>query len=76
MHKNGSWVIETVNLSRLFSPGDAVYIKNFGLDATSTRWLPGVISHSVGPASYMVKLSNGQETRRHVNHIRKQTIGC
>ncbi len=56
-----------------FSPGDAVYIRNFGRDATSVRWLPGVISHSVGPVSYMVKLSNGQETRWHVNHIRKRT---
>ncbi len=35
--------------SRSFSPGVAVYHRNFGRDANSVRCLPGVISHSVGP---------------------------
>ena len=59
--------------SRSFSPGDSVYVKNFGQDASSLRWLPGVICQSFGPASYMIKLSEGQVIRRHVNHTRERT---
>ena len=59
--------------TRSFSPGDRVYVRNFARGVTSVHWLPGVISHCVGPASYMIKLSDGHKVRRHINHIRART---
>ena len=51
---------------RKFIVGSLVYIKNFG---TGSKWLPGVVVKVTGPVSYVVKLSDGREQKRHVDHM-------
>ena len=55
--------------AKTFTKDDPVYIRNFG---TGQRWLPGVIQQSIGPVSFLVKLSNGQLVRRHQDHLRRR----
>ena len=54
---------------RMFAPGDKILAKNFR--SSNPKWLSGEIIQSTGPLSYLIKLSNGVETRCHVDHIRK-----
>ena len=54
---------------RMFAPGDKILAKNFR--SSNPKWLSGEIIRSTGPLSYLIKLSNGVETRCHVDHIRK-----
>lgn len=53
--------------SREFKCGDLVHIRNFG---QGPMWIPGVVIQVRGPVSYTVKLANGEQKRRHVDHIR------
>jgi len=55
---------------RQFSIGDSVFTKNFG---RGPQWLPGVIDEIKGPVTYLVRLTDGQVVKWHVNHIRVRT---
>lgn len=52
---------------RNFSPGDSVYVCNFGV---GERWIPGVIAQKTGPVSYKITLQDGRVIRRHQDHVR------
>ena len=54
-----------------FSPHDPVYVRNFGRDGS--EWLPGEISQAMGECSYTIKLADGRNVRRHIDHIRVRT---
>ncbi|XP_024921034.1 uncharacterized protein K02A2.6-like [Cynoglossus semilaevis] len=54
---------------RLLKPGDKVYVRNF-CSNSKQQWLPGVIMTQNGPVSYVIKLSDGREFRRHQDHVR------
>jgi len=54
-------------VNRSFNEGDLVYVVNFG---TGQRWIPGVVIEKSGPVSYVVKLSDDKNVRRHIDHVR------
>ncbi len=53
--------------SRTFKVGDTVLVRNF---AKGSVWLPGSIVRMRGPLSFDIKLDDGREVRRHVDHVR------
>ena len=53
----------------MFAQGDKILAKNFR--SSNSKWLSGEIIRSTGPLSYLIKLSNGVETRHHIDHISK-----
>eukprot|EP00731_Ephydatia_muelleri_P032474 Em0024g18a len=57
----------TVKLQRLFSVGDAVFVKNF---SGSPKWIPGRVIANRGPLSLVIQLDNGSKVNRHVDHVR------
>ena len=60
------------NATRKFDVGENVYVKN--LPAGKPKWIPGIVKKVTGPLSYVVKLQDGKEVRRHVDHVRKREI--
>lgn len=50
-----------------FSLGDPIYAQNF---RSGDHWLPGFVTHLMGPCSYRVQLLDGWEWRRHIDHLR------
>ncbi|KFD66790.1 hypothetical protein M514_20934 [Trichuris suis] len=52
----------------LFSP---VYMRKFG---TGSKWRPATIVTRTGPVSYMLKWSDGQTHKRHVDHLRSRQV--
>ena len=56
---------------RSFSPGNPVFIKNYGYGPKS---IPGKIESCTGPLSCTVVIGNGQVVRRHVDQIRKREL--
>ena len=52
---------------RLFSVGDAVFMKNF---SGSPKWIPGRVIANRGPLSLVIQLDNGSKVNRHVDHVR------
>ena len=52
---------------RLFSVGDAVFVKNF---SGSPKWIPGRVIANRGPLSLVIQLDNGSKVTRHVDHVR------
>ena len=51
---------------RKFSLNRSVCAKNFH---SGPSWLQAVVTHQVGPVTYIVKLKNGELWRRHINHF-------
>ena len=47
-----------------------MFAKNF--TGTLPRWLPGTVIQVTGPVSYVIKLTNGQTVRRHVDAVRSR----
>ena len=46
-------------------------LREFDLCTPETSlWIPGIIDKCCGPVSYLVKLTNGQCVRRHVDHVK------
>ena len=59
--------------ARSMIEGDKVWVRNF---SEGPRWLPGSIAEVRGPLSYLIRLEDGQEVRRHVDHVRaRNTTG-
>lgn len=54
---------------RQLKPGDKVYVRGFS-HHDNQKWLPGVIRRQSGPVSHVIELRDGQEFRRHQDHVR------
>ena len=52
---------------RKFSIGDSVYICDL---PSKEDWIPGTITHTAGPLSYKIQLTDGRTIRRHCDHLR------
>jgi len=53
--------------TKTFVEGDHVQARMY---QHSKKWMPGVITQSVGTRSYLVRLASGLVVRRHVNQLR------
>ena len=53
---------------RAFSTGEPVYIST-----PNKGWDSGLVSEINGPLSYTIKLNDGRQVKRHVDHIRKRS---
>ena len=58
---------DKTTVNRTFGPGNLVYALNFG---KGEKWLPGVITSSTGPVSFLVQLLNGDVVRKHQDQLR------
>ena len=56
---------------REFYPGDKVLVKGPWKEDT---WWPGSVAEQSGPRSYMVVLNDGRVWKRHVNHVRRDSM--
>ena len=54
---------------RTFYVGDPVYAYNF---LSKPKWIEGVIEEKVGPVTFLVKLRDGRQWKRHVDHLKLQ----
>ena len=52
---------------REFQVGGHVQVRDFSV--TPNRWIEGVVIAKRGPLSYMVRLKDGREVLRHVDHV-------
>ena len=50
-----------------FTPNDSVMVRDFRHN--KDKWIYGTILKSLGPLTYLVRLEDGTEIRRHVDHI-------
>ena len=55
--------------NRVVSNGEQVYARNF---RPGEMCLPGCIFKAKGPVSFLVRLTDGQVIKRHVDHVRKR----
>ena len=55
---------------REFKEEDTVFIRNY---RTGPKWIEGTVCKRLGPVSYILKLKNGVELRRHIVQLRKRT---
>ena len=70
VHKKRECMKETHDATeRQFKEGDTIYLKNFGPDP---KRLSGLICRVTGSVSYTVVTTEGQEHRRHVDHLRSR----
>ena len=53
--------------SRSFDIEQDVMVRNY---RPGSKWLPATVRRQLGPLTYIVKLCNGQEWKRHVDQIR------
>ena len=60
---------------RVFNPDDKVYIKDLR-SSHSHSWIPGVVVSRTGPVSYIIEIRDGQQVRRHVDHLRIRHNEC
>ena len=56
---------------REFYPGDRVLVKDLRKEDT---WLPGSVAERSGPTSYVVVLNDGRVWKRHVDHVRMDSM--
>ena len=59
--------------ARSFEVGDAVYVKNFSQNSSSTPWIAGQVSYKFGTLNYEIALQDERRVRRHIDHIRERT---
>ena len=52
---------------RLFTIGDTVFVHDF---PNGKKWLPGTVTKSKGPLSFLIELDDGRVIRCHIDHIR------
>ena len=55
---------------RHFTIGDTVFIRDF---PAGKNWLPGTVTQTKGPLSFLIKLVDGRVIRRHIDHIRERS---
>ena len=51
---------------RHFTIGSIVFVRDF---PTGNKWLPGTVTQSKGPLSFLIKLDDGHVIRHHIDHI-------
>lgn len=56
---------------REFYPGDRVLVKDLRKEHT---WWSGSIAERSGPKSYVVVLNDGRVWKRHLDHLRRDTM--
>ena len=56
---------------REFYPGDRVLVKDLRKEDT---WWPGSVAERSGPRSYVVVLNDGRVWKRHVDHLRRDSM--
>ena len=56
---------------REFYPGDRIWVKDCRREHT---WWPGSVAERSGPKSYVVVLNDGRVWKRHLDHIRRDTM--
>ena len=56
---------------REFYPGDRIWVKDLQREHT---WWPGSVAERSGPTSYVVVLNDGRVWKRHLDHIRRDTM--
>ena len=56
---------------REFYPGDRVLVKDLRKEDT---WLPGSVAERSGPRLYVVVLNDGRVWKRHVDHLRRDSM--
>ena len=56
---------------RKLEVGQAVMAKNFRPGPT---WLPAVVTKQLGPLTFLVILRNGQQWKRHMDHLRRYEV--
>ena len=56
---------------REFYPGDRVLVKDLRKEDT---WWPGLVAERSGPRSYVVVLNDGRVWKRHVDHLRRDSM--
>ena len=52
-----------------FTIGDTVFVRDF---PSGKNWLPGTLTQSKGPLSFLIKLDDGRVIRHHIEHIRER----
>ena len=57
---------------RKFEVGQNVMVRN--LRTTGPKWIPGTIVKQTGPVSYVVEVEQGQQWKRHVDHLRDVSV--
>ncbi|KAL3218077.1 hypothetical protein MRX96_006057 [Rhipicephalus microplus] len=57
---------------RTFQPEDPVFARNY---AQGPLWIPAVISRATGPISYEVTAPDDRVLRRHMDQLRRRTVG-
>ncbi|KAL3179605.1 hypothetical protein MRX96_037985 [Rhipicephalus microplus] len=63
---------DSLSKPRTFQPEDPVFARNY---AQGPLWIPAVISRATGPISYEVTAPDGRVLRRHVDQLRRRTVG-
>ena len=56
---------------REFYPGDRVLVKHLRKEDT---WWPGSVAERSGPRSYVVVVNDGRVWKRHVDHLRRDSM--
>ena len=56
---------------REFYPGDRVLVKDLRKEDT---WWPGLVAERSGPRLYVVVLNDGRVWKRHVDHVRRDSM--
>ena len=56
-------------VDRTFKLGETVLVRNF---VSGSVWLCGVLVHERGPRLFDVRLGDGRELHRHMDHLRKR----
>ena len=52
---------------RTFHVGQSIMARNL---RPGPKWIPGIIVHSLGPLSFLIETRDGQQWRRHVDHLK------
>ena len=58
---------DTTARERTFAIGQAVFVRNFPAGNT---WIPARVIKQVGPVSFIFRLEDGREIKRHKDHLR------
>ena len=71
--ENQKFVHDQRTKHREFNIGDPVMIRDF--TTNELKWIPGTIVTQRGALIYHIELPDGRVVRRHIDHIRKHTVG-
>ncbi|KAM3851161.1 uncharacterized protein M6D78_000333 [Vipera latastei] len=59
--------------NRSFKVGDLIWARKY---AQGDKWVPGVVTEILGPLSYTIEGEGNRISKRHIDQLRKRTIGC